>query len=127
MLIVLSGQGDVECILEVMTNEYAIESFNFPSEDRFKRSDNIQEVARTIGLTKWNLIDRKSGYYVIVSVQVEKLGLTAFRLAVMDQDTDVIYFKWTFEYIAVLPPNYCFPIIEHPKRFALFLRGVSFD
>lgn len=116
MLIVLSNLGEVECTLELSTNEYAIESFSFPSNDRFKKSDNIQEIARNIGLTKWNLIDRKSGYYVVVRVQVEKLGISILQLSVTDKSSDVIYFEWNFDYIAVLPERYCFSNIEHPKR-----------
>lgn len=116
MLIVLSSLGEVECTLELSTTEYAIESFSFPKNDRFIRSDRLQEVARTIGLTKWNLIDQKSGYYVIASVEVEKLGLSVLQLSVTDTQSDVIYFEWNFEYMAVLPLKNCFPIIEHPKR-----------
>lgn len=116
ILIVLSSLGEIECTLELSTMEYAIESFSFPSSDRFIRSDNIQEVARKIGLTKWNLVNPTSAYYVVAKVQVEKLGLSVLQLSVTDTDSDVIYFEWNFEYFAVLPIKYCFPIIEHPKR-----------
>lgn len=117
LIIFLEDQGNVETALEIYTNNYAMESFNFPNDEfnKFKETENLEKVLIKFGI-KSSLSEKgKKGFYVPVKINFVSIGISNILVTFINADGNQIYYYWSFQIYVYADLNKCFPIIKEQK------------
>lgn len=118
LIIFLEDQGNVETSLEIYTNNYAMESFNFPNdeENKFKATENLEDVLIKFGIKSSFSEKDKRGFYVPVKINFVSIGISNIILTLINADDGKqIFYYWSFQIFVYSDFNKCFPIIKEQQ------------
>lgn len=119
LIIFLEDQGNVETTLELLAENYFIESFDFPNDNlnKFKSTDNLEEVLIEFGIKSPRSEKDKKGFYVPVKINFVLPGISNMLLTITDADGNTIFYYWSFQIFVYSDSNDCFPIIKEQQWY----------
>lgn len=103
--------------MEIFTTNYAIESFNFPNDElnKFKKTENLEEVLIKFGIKSSPELKDKTGFYVPVKIMFFSNGFSNIIVSITDSDSSNIFYYWSFQIYVYYDSNMCYPIIKEQQ------------
>lgn len=115
ILLTFESLGIVETTLEITTPNYIIESFSFPNRGPtfLKETNDVQHVAKSLGIKSVALIPNSKALYVVSEVMMVDSGPVKMKVTLVDSDNADEYYDRVVDIHVIKNEQQCYPIITN--------------